>query len=209
MSLITVLGGAWRARAGSRAYSYTRDWFSRCVPSWTRLLANFAGRPGIEVLEIGSFEGRSAIWLLENILTHPTARITCIDPFRLPWKEMRFNYNMRASGKGAQLTKRKGASQDVLHELRGGAYDIIYIDGSHRAGDVMLDTLLCWRLLKPEGVLIFDDYPLQREKPVSRRPGLAIDVFLELFAGQYELLHKEYQVAVRKLPARFAISPCE
>jgi len=34
------------------------------------------------MLEIGSFEGGSAAWFLCSILTHPTARLVCIEPQR-------------------------------------------------------------------------------------------------------------------------------
>ena len=36
-------------------------------------------------------------------------------------------------------------------------YDIIYIDGSHEARDVLEDAVLAYRLLKIGGLLIFDD----------------------------------------------------
>jgi hypothetical protein len=189
-----------RALVRGSGYSYTRDWFTRCTKTWPRFLAEFVGRPGLAVLEIGSCEGRSAIWLLENVLTDPSSRITCIDPFYLPWRNFRFDYNVRLSGKADQVVKRKGKSQDIVPEFPANSFDIIYIDGSHLAADVLLDALLSWTRLKSGGVLVFDDYPLNRKEPAFRRPQLAIDLFLELFAGRYELLHKEYQVVVRKLP---------
>lgn len=66
------------------------------------------------MLEIGSYEGRSAVWFLENILTHPTARIVCVDLFtRLPF-ELRFDHNIRISGAGDKVTKMKGRSETVL-----------------------------------------------------------------------------------------------
>jgi hypothetical protein len=188
-----------RALVRGAGYSYTRDWFTRCTKTWPRLLASFVGRPAVAALEIGSSEGRSAIWLLENVLTNPTSSITCIDPFYLPWREFRFDYNIRLSGRADQVVKRKGKSRDILQQLPANAYDLIYIDGSHVAADVLLDTLLSWARLKPGGVLIFDDYRLNRKQPAFMRPQLAIDLFLESFEGRYDLLHKEYQVLIRKL----------
>jgi hypothetical protein len=60
---------------------FVTDVFSEHIPIWTKILSRYAGQPGIQALEIGSLEGRSACWLLENILTHPTARLTAIDLF--------------------------------------------------------------------------------------------------------------------------------
>jgi len=38
-------------------------------------------------------------------------------------------------------------------------YDIVYIDGSHVANDVLQDAVLVWQLVKVGGFMIFDDYP--------------------------------------------------
>ena len=37
-------------------------------------------------------------------------------------------------------------------------FDLIYIDASHYAPDVLSDAVLAFKLLKPGGILIFDDY---------------------------------------------------
>src|SRR3954452_7004174 len=63
---------------------FTEDWFSGHVPHWERL---FFGELGWDpdaprrLVEIGSFEGRSTLWFLENLLRHPDSRIVCIDTF--------------------------------------------------------------------------------------------------------------------------------
>ena len=61
------------------AYRFQADWFSPTIDEWTETLAEYKAKPNVSFLEIGSFEGRSAIWLLENILTDPTAHLTCVD----------------------------------------------------------------------------------------------------------------------------------
>jgi predicted O-methyltransferase YrrM len=64
------------------ALRFSYDWFSTRIPQWERQVAGrFAGKPGLRFLEIGSFEGRSACWLLQNVLTDPSVRLTCVDPF--------------------------------------------------------------------------------------------------------------------------------
>ena len=57
---------------------FTADGFSSHIPNWERWLRPLAGQP-TQVLEIGSYEGRSAVWLLQEILTHPESRLTCVD----------------------------------------------------------------------------------------------------------------------------------
>ncbi len=66
--------------AGADGFSYTQDYISDYISLWEEHLAPFKGKTGVAALEVGSYEGRSAVWLLENILTAPDALITCVDP---------------------------------------------------------------------------------------------------------------------------------
>jgi len=52
---------------------------------------------------------------------------------------------------------------------RGVVADLIYIDGSHEAGDVYQDLTLYWEVLRPGGVLLADDY-------AAMFPGVVADV---------------------------------
>jgi hypothetical protein len=52
------------------------------------------GTPHIQMLDIGSYEGQSTVWYLTNVLTHPTARLTCIDPFDVPGGRKVFDHNI-------------------------------------------------------------------------------------------------------------------
>ncbi len=188
-----------RELARQSGYSFTSDYVSKNLAHWTRLLEDYRGRPGVQMLEIGSYEGRSAVWFLENILTHPTAGIVCIDFFtRLPLS-LRFDHNIRCSGAAGKVTKIKGHSDAILSTLPLAHFDIIYIDGSHQAAPVLLDAMLSWYRLKPGGIMILDDYLWDLEESASDRPQMAIDLFLKSFEGRYDLLLKDYQVAVRKL----------
>ncbi len=206
---------------------FSSDWFSNSIPVWERFIAlEFQGRPDLQFLEIGSLEGRSACWLLEHVLTHPSARLTCIDPFEgngsgseedqeilraypqydlLPKNvaiEGTFDRNIAAIGAGSRVVKLKGSSADFLRTLRIRFYDCVYVDGSHRALNVLRDIVHSWDLLKNGGVMILDDYgwglfpdaPLKTPKP-------AIDAFLSLAVGQYDVLYKGYQVILRKTEA--------
>src|SRR3569832_159477 len=62
-------------------YRFTHDYFSPNIGQWSKDQARFAGLPNLRFLEVGRFEGRSACWLLQNILTHESSRITCLDLF--------------------------------------------------------------------------------------------------------------------------------
>jgi len=59
-----------------------------------------------------------------------------------------------------------------------------------------------WLILLHGGLLIFDDYVWQTELPSHDRPQMAIDTFSRASTTEYELLHKQYQVIVRKSDSR-------
>lgn len=192
----------------SNNYVFTQDWFSQDIPNIKKVLARFKAKP-VQMIEIGSFEGRSTVWFIDNILTHKDAKITCIDFFMgSPEHQMTgvntdniektFELNILKSSEPRKVKKVKGISQEILRQLPLHSYDIIYIDGSHKASDVLEDAVLSFRLLKKNGVMMFDDYIWPINLPEIEKPKLGIDAFLQTFEGQYELLHKEGQVFLRK-----------
>jgi predicted O-methyltransferase YrrM len=180
------------------AYEFTSDWFSHCIPHWEELLGRLVGKPSLAFLEIGSHEGRSALWLLDNVLTHPTAMLTCIDLWLDPAAERRFDANIVASGRSNQVRKIKSPSQRILPHLAERSFDVAYIDGSHEAADVLLDGLLTLPLVKPGGLLIFDDYEWNPPSEAPRHlPKPAIDAFLALNDWRLDELNRGWQIAVR------------
>jgi len=184
--------------AQSQQCSFTEDWMSKHIEHWRQDFAKFAGHPGLQMLEIGSYEGRSAVWFLENIVTHPTSRLVCVDVFSDSRQRMRFDHNVKCCRAEARVDKRSGRSEAVLSQLRGQSFDLIYVDGSHDAPFVLLDGMLSWELLKAGGILAFDDYQWKPELPPERRPQLAIDLFLRGHAGKYKLMRQDDQVVIEK-----------
>lgn len=186
--------------------SFTVDWVARHAANWKRVLAPFVGIPGITALEIGSFEGRSACWWLDNILTGDGAVLHCVDPWQPthlagsgPSAESRFRAN--TAGYGDRLVVHKLGSFDyairALNRSPREQHAFIYLDGSHEAADVIADLVLLWPLLAPGGVLICDDYRHQRPFHLRVHPSVAIDGF---FACRLdcEQLVSGYQWIVRK-----------
>ena len=60
-------------------YNYTVDWFGGGED--LKQIIKFDIESELHILEIGSFEGRSTIWFLENLLKNSKSTITCIDPW--------------------------------------------------------------------------------------------------------------------------------
>jgi predicted O-methyltransferase YrrM len=117
------------------------------------LFSHLRGKPGLRFLEIGCFEGRATVWLLENVLTHPSSRIVCVDSFDVhPEQEEFFDTNVAAVGGAGRVEKMKGLTVSVLPTLTR-ASDWIYVDADHRAIAVLTDAVLSWPLLRPAGYL--------------------------------------------------------
>ena len=94
-------------------------------------------------------------------------------------------------------------SYDALVQLnqkfKNNFFDIVYIDASHEGRDVIGDAVMSWKLLKPGGIMIFDDYVWDKLKPAYFTPKPAIDAFLYLFKPELKVLQKLRQVIVEKL----------
>src|SRR5262245_61789217 len=114
-----------RELSTTQSYAYTVDYITGNVEIWARLFGSFAGRP-TRMLEIGSYEGRSTVWFLQNVLTDAASRLVCVDIFSEPSRNLRFEHNVRVSGFEHKVTKLKGRSGDRLRELPAMSFDVIY-----------------------------------------------------------------------------------
>lgn len=182
-------------------YEFTQDYVTSRIPQWLDLFADFIGQPDIQFLEVGSFEGRSAVWFLEKVLTHESSKLVCVDSWSMSAeRERRFDSNIANSGQSHRVEKKKTKSRRALGWFPDETFDAIYVDGSHEACDVLLDALLALPLLKRGGILLFDDYEWQdKENHRHHLPKPGIDAFLSLCDYRVEVIHKDYQVAVRRV----------
>jgi predicted O-methyltransferase YrrM len=180
-------------------YEFTQDWTKQSIPVWEELLLPYVGVPA-RMVEVGSFEGRSTTWLLDNVLTHPEAHIVCVETFaggtehaQLDLSELEQRFDRNTARHAHKVTKAKGTSRDVLRQLPIASFDFAYVDGSHQAPDVLFDAVLVWDLVKIGGPVMFDDYG-------GGDPGVrvAVDAFMECMAGSYELVQKDYSVVLAK-----------
>lgn len=183
---------------------YTKpDYVTSRVENWKQALGQLTGHP-CHALEVGSLEGRSALWFLDNILTHPDSRIMCVDPWAWnPVHEENFDRNTRECVMAGKLVKVKDYAEGFLRSLTE-ELDFAYLDGSKEAQDFLACAVLVWPHIKPGGVLIFDDYAWVAsagEKGPKLPPKPGINAFLELWAGEYDLIHRSWQVIIRKRAA--------
>lgn len=197
-------------------YQFTKDWFNWAPQVWQQLTPMLPERSeyGRSFLEIGSFEGRSAVWVVENMLQDGD-EIICIDTWEggeehgaedMSAVQKRFIHNLKLAQekypKRNLLSNKATSTYYLASALYEGdnkiTFDFIYIDGSHIAKDVLTDACMAWPLLKPKGIMVFDDYMWGNPRDILHRPKPAIDAFCNLFAEEAEIVHVGYQLVVRK-----------
>jgi predicted O-methyltransferase YrrM len=193
-------------------YKFTQDWFEWAPAVWEQLIPLLPERKAF--LEIGSFEGRSAIWIMEHMM-EDGGYIHCVDTWEggeehseedMGSVEERFDHNMLTFSGRLPLrhfTKFKETSDWYLANRHVGTFgghifDFIYIDGSHQAPDVLTDACMAWPLLKSKGLMVFDDYMWGNPRDALHRPKIAIDAFTNIFGETAEIIHVGYQLVVRK-----------
>lgn len=189
----------------SQVYNFSQDWFSNHIPTWSQILARL--RP-TRVIEVGCYEGRATSYLIETCAPFGPLHINCVDTWdgsvdlpaeRMVGVEDRFDENTRLAigraGTPVSLKKVRRKSSVALAGLIAAGeeqFDLIYIDGSHTAPDVLVDAVLAFQLLRVGGVMIFDDYLWSMEPPLFvdplNMPKPAIDVFTTIFMRKVRVL---------------------
>jgi predicted O-methyltransferase YrrM len=204
-------------------YQFTTPWFENVAkPVWLQLIPQIKPK---SILEIGSYEGASACFLIDTLGQDQELEIVCVDTWlggvehqaggvahaNMNAVERHFDNNLKVAcgraKKQVQLTKIKGQSDLTMAQLlssgKQGYFDLVYIDGSHLAADVLCDAVLGFRLLKTGGVMIFDDYNWHEGLPqgidLMRCPKPAIDAFTSLYWNKIQIISAPlYQIYIQK-----------
>lgn len=185
---------------------YTNQWFDGTAKAtWDVIIP--AIKPQ-KILEVGSYEGRSICYLIEKLGNIQDLEIHAIDTWEgghdhsginMSEVERRFHANVKeAYDKVSQkidVTIHKGYSDKELSSLISddfeNHFDLIYIDGSHQTPDVLSDAVLAFKLLKPNGVMIFDDYlwhEFTQDGYLKNSPKLAIDAFINIYFSRLKII---------------------
>lgn len=158
----------------------------------------------VNVLEIGSFEGLTSNFIVDNLLTHD-GTLVCVDPLESEYQldnepEMfkgqyeRFIENIEANKERIWHIRKK--SENVLGSLRENSFDFIYVDGHHRYNAVLFDGTEAFKLCKVGGFILWDDYLWNSATFEVKN---AVDAVLANNPN-YRLLLKLNQVLIQKLP---------
>lgn len=154
---------------------------------------------GRNVLELGSFCGRSTICLAQS-----AAVVVAVDPHdgrATPVKadtHRHFMSNLAACGVSHKIAVVKGTRAEATELINSLApFDLVFVDAAHDAWNVTADLTHAARLLSPDGVIAAHDYRLATEPGAMADPGVreAVD---ELLAGGWQLLARHDSLAVLK-----------
>ena len=200
---------AFRDYCERGGFEFTYDGMYNNIPFITPLLKTFAaarGEAAIRYMEIGAYEGQNLAylgWLMPNRLD-----VTVIDPWfnetfnpdeNYHGIEARFHRNM-ARTPFRSITAHRSFSSIELPKLQaaGARFDLIYVDGSHAALDVMIDMCFCAGLLTVGGMMTLDDY--WHDISDISGPGVkqAVDRFISLFGGYFQVAAVYRQVVLIK-----------
>lgn len=110
-------------------------------------------------LEVGFAFGFSTIWMLDALQSKNNSLHTAIDPFEKTWWSGVGLHQVQRLGTETKFSWKNDLSIHVLSDLirETAKFDFIYIDGNHRFDDVIVDFYLSDQVLKPGGLLVFDD----------------------------------------------------
>lgn len=147
-----------------------------------------------DYLEIGSHEGMSLLNVLEQ---YKNVRATCIDMWSDIVVEKVFDENFKNF---QNLEKIKSDSIIALRKLNDNnrEFDYIYIDGLHEGTHVLIDAIQSFKLLKINGIIIFDDF-MQHDKSLLYKSYEGIYCFLKLFKKQIKILYFQNILVVKKI----------
>lgn len=159
----------------------------------------------IKYLEVGILYGANAVSVANSYALHPESEIHCIDPWDKydeynndnPYPDTSiyddFMKNVETSGSKDKFKIYKDYSYNIISKLNNDTFDMIYIDGNHSQISVLEDAVVCFRKLKKNGYLIFDDINWQT-------PSSSLQFFLEVYKEYIKVLYDDYcQLIVQKL----------
>jgi tetratricopeptide (TPR) repeat protein/predicted O-methyltransferase YrrM len=171
-------------------YFFTQDIFSYRIPIWEAYLQPRIEPGSIAALEVGCYQGMSACWLLDKILTHPDSQLTCVEETF----DRKFNENIAKTKFENKVTYLSGDVSQNLASLTSDSLNLIILQDKYKLSDrVEQNTALAWKLLKVDGLLVFNDYGWTNPAYPEQNPQLGIDRFLSSISGKWELVHQALQ----------------
>jgi predicted O-methyltransferase YrrM len=158
-------------------------------------------------VEIGSFEGRGSIAIIDKLCKNSESKLYCIDPLDNEYVKGNENlsfWNNACDGQKNRFYNNtkdysnifllEGTSDAMIPNLLNNTIDFAYIDGDHSPEQVYKDATNILPKMKSNSIILFDDYKFNTNNIIT---SIGIDKFLKEIEGKYELIFKNYQLAIR------------
>jgi predicted O-methyltransferase YrrM len=178
----------------------------------------FMKKKNNKILELGCFKGEMSKWFSDNLLNHTESKLYCVDTWEgsVEYKtnfnnvkktfknniETTFKKNIKNSKHPTKIKTYKATTTDFFVKFlatnKKPIFDLIYIDASHDARNVIMDAILSFKVLKVGGYIVFDDYEWDKMPENYERPKIAIIAFNHMFRDNIKITHKGYKMIVQK-----------
>jgi SAM-dependent methyltransferase len=178
----------------------------------------FMKKKNNKILELGCFKGEMSKWFSDNLLNHKESKLYCVDTWEgsVEYKtnfnnvkktfknniETTFKKNIKNSKHPTKIKTYKATTTEFFVKFlatnKKPIFDLIYIDASHDARNVIMDAILSFKVLKVGGYIVFDDYEWDKMPENYERPKIAIIAFNHMFRDNIKITHKGYKMIVQK-----------
>ena len=183
--------------------NFSHNWFSENIPVWVSILKSIK-EDKINCLEIGSYEGMSALFTLKNFTQ---SQIDCVETFEGSDEHYKINFSNVEKNFHQNLINYKNryniykmtSDNFFLHHVKDKTYDLIYIDGNHHSKQVYKDAYNSFNCLKKNGVLIFDDFLKKYYLDINENPIDAIFRFIIENKNKIIVIYVGYQIFIKKI----------
>jgi hypothetical protein len=205
------------ANIQQRKYKYKKTWFTHSDLRYH--LVNFLDKSKEnKILEIGCYEGLTSVFFADNFIDTQNSSLTCVDPFLhidnndhsfllQNGEELNFDYNISNCKNTDRIVIHKITS-DKFFENNNNTYTFIYIDGCREPDFIQRDIENSFKFLEKLGILWIDYYEYgdgmdgadgaDGEGGADGEIKILIDDIIEKYSEQCTVIHKGYQLAIRK-----------
>ena len=168
-------------------------------------LADMAAQvpPDRAIVELGTYQGRTALFMAWGARQGQGAHVYAIDPWDLPGERGPYNqnqggalgkrrkaftdpgtrnwarYNVRANGYANRVTLIRNFSVKAAEKWTGGPVGLLFVDGDHRYDAVRADVSAWAAHLAPDAVIAFDDYAATHPEVIRAVDDMVAEGILE------------------------------
>ena len=181
-------------------YKFNRGSIPPNVEDWKRIDLNLKNRD--RFLEVGVAEGRSIVQSAK--LFHTNTEMYCVDSWASAEEgEENFDHNIsilqQTYPNKFHKIKQKSieALPTFIHQKL--SFDFIYIDSNKHGRSIIEDFSMSFLILNKGGILMFDDYYLDREQDPIEDSKMALNMVMFQYQKYINVIHKGKRCIVKRI----------